>query len=117
MIEELIAYKDKECYIRHYEPPPRAIPLLHIMSFDNEHFYIGGFHPVESLGEETAVYIRHHLVNRLLAEYWNVLWANATPLKEGKRIYLDRLWQIAERIGVSHDEFDKMVRPMGENAD
>ncbi|MBI4759805.1 MAG: hypothetical protein ACOYYF_04400 [Chloroflexota bacterium] len=116
VIEKLIAYKDKEYYVRHYQPPPKAIPILHIMSFDNEHFYVGGFHPAESLGEETAVYIRHPLVNQLLSEYWNVLWGNAIPLKEGKMIYLDRLWQIAERIGVTRAEFDEMVKPLNKGA-
>jgi hypothetical protein len=112
IIKRLIIYKDKEFYIRHYDPPPKAIPIIHIMSFDNEHFYIGGFHPIESLGEETGIYIRHPVVNKLLADYWNVLWSNAIPLKEGKKIYLDRLWNIAKRLEVPRTEFDEMVKPL-----
>lgn len=112
VIEKLILYKDKEYYVRYYQAPPKAIPMLHMMSIDNEHFYIGGFHSAESLGEETSMYIRHPVVSKLLTEYWNILWGNAIPLKEGKKIYLDRLWQIAEHVGVLRIEFDEMIKPL-----
>lgn len=113
VVEYLCRFKDKEYYVRHYPTPPKAIPIIHVMSFDNEHWYIGGFHPVAPIaGEEIAAYIRHPAINRLLADYWNVLWANAIPLKEGKKIYVERLQQIAEHLGVTREEFKEMVAPL-----
>ena len=73
---------------------------------------MGGFHPVESLGEETAIYIRHPEVSRLLTEYWNILWTNAIPLKEGTRIHFERLEDIAQEVGISYDEYEKLIKPL-----
>jgi hypothetical protein len=112
VVRKLLIYEGQDYFIRHYDPPPRAIPVLHIMSFDDERFYLGGFYPTESPAEERVVYIRQPDIAQLLHDYWNILWLRATPLNEGKRINWAELKRIARRVGMTESDFDAMVRQL-----
>jgi len=109
VIHQLLTHEGQDYFIRHYDPPPRAIPVLHTMSFDDERFYLGGFYPAESPAEERVIYIRQSGIAQLLRDYWNVLWLRATPLNEGKRINWAELKRIALRVGMTESGFDAMV--------
>jgi len=43
VVRRLLAFRAHDFHVRHYAPPTQAIPILHIMSFDGEGFYLGGF--------------------------------------------------------------------------
>ncbi len=109
VLRKLLTYEGFEYFIRYYDAPPKAIPLLNMMSFDEEHFYLGGFYPAESPADELAVYIRHPEISQFLRDYWNVLWLRATPLNEGKRINWAELKRIASHLGLTESEYDLMV--------
>lgn len=106
-----------EYYLRHYDAPLQAIPILHIMSFDDEHFYIGGFYASDSSTTEKAVYIRDLSMTKMLQDYWDELWKRSKPLNEGKIIDWNELKLIASRIGISEDEFDTSVRQLRADAE
>src|SRR5690606_30098470 len=72
VIESLLTYEGKDYYVRHYNPPPTAIPIIHMMSFDDEQLYLGGFYPTEGSSEEHSIYIRHSKVAALLKDYWEI---------------------------------------------
>ena len=114
VLRKLLAYEGCEYFIRYYEAPPKAIPVLHIMSFDDEHFYLGGFYPAESPAEELVVYIYHPEMTQFLRDYWNMLWLRATPLNEGKRINWPELKRIAMHLGITEPEYESMVTTLKE---
>ncbi len=115
-IFRLLLYESHKFYLRHYEPPPNAIPMIHMLSFDDETFYLGGFYTATGEGAATAqrLQIREPNLNQLLKNYWNVLWSGAIPLNEGRVIDWAELKRIGLRIGLSADEFDRMVTKIKE---
>jgi hypothetical protein len=109
IIRQLLRFEGGEFYLRHYDAPPQAIPVFHVMSFDDEHIYLGGFYPSDPSTEEKAVYVRSKEMSELIKEYWQILWLRARPLNEGKVINWDELRRIGTRLGLSSNEFDEMV--------
>jgi hypothetical protein len=109
IVGKLLALEGREFLIRHYDPPPKAIPILSMMSFDDKRFYLGGFHTGEAPGIAQVVYVRDEKVAQLLREYWRVLWQEATPLNAGGQIDWTELKRIAKRIQMSEQEFEAMV--------
>jgi len=109
VLRKLLTYEGAEYFIRYYDAPPKAIPLLNMMSFDDHHFYLGGFYPSESPTEELAVYIRHPEIAQFFRDYWNVLWLSGIPLNEGKRINWAELKRIASHLGMTESEYNSMV--------
>ena len=109
MLRRLLTYEGFEYFIRYYDAPPKAIPLLNMMSFDDEHFYLGGFYPAEPTTEELVVYIRHPEIAQFFRDYWNILWLRAIPLNEGKRIDWAGLKRLALHLGMTESEYDSMV--------
>jgi len=109
VIFRLLLHEGFRYFIRHYEPPPKPIPVVHLMSFDDESFYLGGFHYKEAAGEEKVLYIREPRVAQLLNNYWTVLWDGATPLNERGIINWEELKRIGLRTGMTESEFEAMV--------
>ncbi|MCP4349803.1 MAG: hypothetical protein GY795_30345 [Desulfobacterales bacterium] len=106
----LLTYEGLEYFIRIYDAPPVAIPILHIMSFDNEHFYVGGFFPAESPTDEFVLYVKNqNEIKYLLCEYWNELWQRAKPLNENNEIDWKELKRIASNCGMDEAEYEKTV--------
>jgi hypothetical protein len=116
VVRRLLKHEGQDYFIRHYDPPPRAIPVLHMMSFDDERFYLGGFYPAESPTEERAIYIRQSEIAQLFRDYWNVLWLRAIPLNEGKRINWAELKRIALRVGMTEPDFNAMIARLKDEA-
>lgn len=117
VIRNLLRHEGSDYFIRYYDSPPKAIPLLNMMSFDDEHFYLGGYHTAESVAEEYVLFIRHPLVTQFLRSYWNVLWLSATPLNEGKRINWNELKQIAMKVGLKEDEYKTLLEESREEVE
>jgi hypothetical protein len=109
VIRRLLMFEGYDFYLRHYDAPPQAIPVMHLLSFDDEHFYIGGFYPSDPSTEERAVYIRSKEMGELLREYWQLLWLRAKPLNEGKIINWAELKRIGSKLGLNDDEFEGLV--------
>lgn len=112
VIRRLLVYEGQDYLIRHYYSSPKAIPVLHIMSFDGQGFNFGGFYSAATAGvsdQENYIYIRHPDINLFLREYWEVLWRGATPLNPGRQINWKELEQIALHINMSVAEFQEMV--------
>ena len=110
VIRKLLRFEGCEFYLRHYDAPPQAIPVLHMMSFDDEHIYLGGFYPSEPSTEEKVIYVRSKEMSELIKEYWQMLWLRAKPLNEGGVINWSELKRIGIRLGLSEKEFNEMVR-------
>jgi hypothetical protein len=110
VISSLLVFEGMNYYIRYYDALPQPIPVLNVMSIDNEVFYLGAFHvsdaPAETVGE---VVLRGPEISRLFEAYWNNLWYSATPLNEHKRINWDELRAIAHKVGMDEEEFDAVV--------
>lgn len=109
LVERLVKFEGCDYLVRHYDAPPQAVPTLHIMSFDNEHFYIGGFYPSDPSSSENVLYIHGEEVGNLLKEYWNVLWSKAKPLNEGKRINIKELERIGSRFDMDSSEVQDLI--------
>ena len=110
VVKNLLKFEGKNYYVRYYEAPPKAIPMLHVMAFDDEHFYVGGFYPPDSPpGEEKVVHVHGGVLAEMLREYLQVLWLKAVPLNEGGQINWDELARIAQRLGMSPEEFDDLI--------
>jgi len=109
VIQNLLKYEGIEYFIRIYDAPPKPIPVIHMMSFDNRHFYLGGFFPAESPTEEIVLYVQNDEIAKLLSEYWNELWRRAKPLNENKQINWDELKNIASKIGIDEVEFEQII--------
>jgi hypothetical protein len=116
IVTRLLKHEGQDCFIRHYEPPIRAIPILQLMSFDDRDFYLGGFHSDISPTEEQVLYCRHAEITRVLREYWNVLWMKALPLNKGDVIHWKELKRIALRIGMKEAEYEELIAELKSKA-
>lgn len=114
VLRKLLVYQELEYFIRYYYPPSEPIPVLHIMSFDDEHFYLGGFYPSESPAEELVIYIRHPEMARFFHDYWNILWLKAKPLNEGRRIDWAEVRRIASYFEIDDTEYESMITALKE---
>lgn len=112
VIRRLLLHEGHNYFIRYYETPPVAIPLINMMSFDDDAFYLGGFHTKETPGEEYVLNIREPNLAVTLNDYWTTLWSGAVPLNEGRIIDWKEIKVIASKIGVSNDDFDTMVEKL-----
>jgi len=108
-IYKLLLNEGSRYYIRHYEAPPTAIPVLNMMSFDDEKFYLGGFHTKGSPGESQVLYIREPHIAELLKDYWKTLWDGGIPLNEGGIIDWAELRRVGIKFGMTESEFDETV--------
>ena len=114
VIFRLLLHENYNYHIRHYEPSNKPMPMLSFLSFDNNIFYMGGFHMRGSPTEETALVIREPNLSKILGDYWNVFWDTAVSLNEGGAINWAELKQIGFRVGVNEQEFEKMVSKLKE---
>jgi hypothetical protein len=110
VISRLLIFEGMNYLFRYYDAPSRPMPILNMMSFDNEIFYLGSFY----IGDPAADTVRDAVIGGtgmrpLFEAYWNVLWHSATPLNEGKRINWDELKAIAHRVEMSEEEFNSIV--------
>lgn len=108
-IFKLLLHEGHRFIIRHYDPPPAAIQLLNVISFDDDTFYIGGFHTGASGIYPSQLCVKDSRFSELLKNYWYVHWEKAIPLNEGVNINWDELKRIGSRLGLSDDEFESMV--------
>lgn len=109
VIARLIIFDGLGYFIR-YVDAPKPIPILNIISIDNEWFYLGSFYGSGAPAEmATDVFIRSQQIAHILTNYWNYLWSRAIPLNEANRINWDELKRIAQRLGMTDAEFDSIV--------
>ena len=80
-----------------------------MMSFDDKTFVIGGFYSRDSARESHALCLRESGVEHLLKDYWSMLWEKAKPANEGGIINWAILRQLGLNLGMTEEEFDKMV--------
>ncbi len=111
-IYRLLLFEGHKFLIRHYDSPPKVIPVLNLMSFDDTAFYIRDFYPTESTEEKKNLYVREKNFSQIFKDYWNVLWNNATPLNQGGVINWVELQRISTRLGISENEFNEMVESL-----
>lgn len=116
IVFKLLLHEGSRFYIRHYEPPPTAIPIINLMSFDDEAFYLGGFYTKSEARETPVLFIREPHLTQILKNYWNSLWDAAIPLNEGGIINWTELKRIGEKVGMSKDEFEAMKKQMVDEA-
>jgi hypothetical protein len=110
VISRLLIFEGMDYLVRYYDSPSKPIPVLNMMSIDNEGFYLGSFYNSDAPSETVnSVFLRSSKLSRLFEAYWNNLWNSAKPLNEGKRIDWDELRAISHRVGMSEDEFDQTV--------
>ncbi len=110
VIARLLIHEGQEYFIRYYNPPPKPIPVLNLMSIDNDGFYLGGFYSSDAPNDIVGfVFIRDVQIGRFLEAYWNNLWFSAKPLNERKRINWEELKLIAQRLGMTDEEFASIV--------
>lgn len=118
IIFKLLLHEGHRFYIQHYDAPPKAFPLLNLMSFDNETYYVGGYNTESSPEESKVLKIKEPNTAELLRAYWTSLWQNAIPLNPGSVIDWDELKRISlERFNISPEEFDNLVSEIRKKAD
>lgn len=106
VIFKLLLHEGYKFIIRHYEPPPTPAPVLNIVSFDDEIFYLGGF---PSSGTKRRISVKHIHFADMLQYYWQAHWDRAIPLNEGGIINWEELRRIGLRFGVNQEKFNELV--------
>lgn len=110
LVYRLILYEGLDYLVRYYAEPPVAIPVLNMLSIDNEGVYLGGFYTSDPPRKKSyAVYIRSQDTSEFLKAYWDNLWQSAKPLNEGKQIDWEELKKIAHRYNMNEKQFDEYV--------
>jgi hypothetical protein len=102
----LLVYEGLDYRVRYFSTVDPSIPVLNLMSIDNEAFYLGGFYISDAPSDtSSAVLIKSSQMQRLFKSYWDNLWLSARPLNENGRIDWGELGTIANRIGMTDGEF------------
>ena len=111
VIKRLLEYEGMNYFIRHYDAPPTPIPVLNLLSIDNEIFYLGGYFLGDAPAEvEEFISISGSEINSFLESYWNNLWELGKPLNENKQINWDEITKIAKRVGMTKKELKALVK-------
>ncbi len=108
IVSRLIAFEGKRYSIRYYDAPPKAIPVLNILSVNDENFYLGGYSNSVQSGNSGLALIKGGDTSKLLMDYWSSLWENAKPLNE-YGIDWEGLKAVAKRLSVGDEEFQSLV--------
>jgi hypothetical protein len=109
-IMRLVIHEGTDYLLRYFSSQSKPIPVLNIMSFDNEIILLGGFYTSDAPAETAfMVSIKSQDVSKVIANYWETLWHTAKPLNEGGRIDWQELKSLATQIGVNELEFTEMV--------
>jgi hypothetical protein len=109
LIHRILLYEGLDYYVRHYEPPPSPMPVLHITSFDDETFYIGVGYPKGEPADNQVLLIRESKLSKIAKDYWRVLWDDARMINEGGYIDWEELKRIGTRLKMSDNDFDALV--------
>lgn len=110
VLSRLIIFDGMDYLVRYYDSSSKPIPVLNIMSIDNESFYLGSFYNSDAPTETSSdVFIKSQTMGRLFESYWNNLWNSAKPLNEARRIDWDELKVIANKVAMSDKEFNSIV--------
>jgi hypothetical protein len=110
VILRLLAHQGTDYLVRCYVSRSKPIPVLNMMSIDNEGFYLGAFYSGDAPSEtENLTFIQNPQFGNLLEAYWNNLWQSAKPLNEEGRIDWDELKTIAKLFETSEEEFNTLV--------
>lgn len=111
VVSRLIISEGLESYIRYYDAPPQSVPLLNIMSIDDNVFYLGGFAKNSNLPIDikARAFIKNSTLGELFRSYWSSLWHFATPLNDQKKVDWDKLKELADKLEVSETEFNAIV--------
>ena len=112
VIYRLLLHEGCNYYIRHYEALAKAIPMVNVLSFDDETFYLSADYPKEMARQLQFLRIREPKLADLFKSYWNNLWSQAIPLNEGGFIDWEELERIGLKMGMTKDEFESMVSKM-----
>ncbi len=106
---KLLLHEGHKFFIRYYESPPKVIPVLDMISFDDEKFYLGAYHTSASPGTTPRVSIREARFSEMLKSYWRIHWENAIPLNVGGVIDWNNLKEIGSKLGLSDEEFNTTI--------
>ena len=109
VIFKLLLHDGYRFYIRHYEPPPAAMPMLNILSRDDEAFIFGSYEIGVTPSESQRISIRDPKIKQFLKGYWNVLWEKSLPINDGGIINWGELKRVGLRFNIDENGFDKMV--------
>lgn len=110
VISRLLVYEGTDYSVRYFASPAKPIPVLNMMSVDNETFYLGAFYTGDAPAEtENLAYIKNPQIGSLLETYWNNLWHSAKPLTVEGRINWDELKAIANLFEMNEEEFNSIV--------
>jgi hypothetical protein len=110
VIFKLLLHEGYRYRIRHYEPPPKAIPIVNLMSFDDKEFYYGGFEIRETARPAQVLFTSDPNTAELFKDYYDTLWNEAISLNEGGVIDWVELKRIGLRLGMADDDFESMVK-------
>ncbi len=109
-IMRLIIHDGTDYLLRYFGSQSKPLPVLNVMSFDNESILLGGFYTSDAPAETVfMVSIKSSDVSKVIVNYWETLWHAAKPLNEGGRIDWQELKFLATQIGVSELEFTEMI--------
>lgn len=114
-IYRLLLFEGHKFLLRHYDAPPNFIPILNLVSFDDDKFYIHDFYPSESTIDKKTLVLSGNSSTEFLRDYWNILWNEATPLNQGGIINWEELRRVGMRVGLLPDEFDSLTTKLKEN--
>ena len=94
------------CYVGDAQHP---IPVMSMMSFDHEEFYLGSFYPGVPPGQETEIFVRSDASKTFFRDYWHELWNSAVALNKDGPIDWPKVEQVATQIGINEDALRDIV--------
>ena len=91
--------------IKFYQQPPRSIPTINLVSYDDQAFIIGSFHDKRELSNDCLYLQNKEPVRSFLQTYWDVLWHNDAAINLDP--WTARL--AADTLGIKGDEWKGML--------
>ncbi len=107
---------NKTYQVKHYEQSylrrnTLSLSTLNVCYFDDEDVFIGSLLPPGRYGRtDEMLHVKDKYFSIWLLDYWNNLWSGseAISLKEGITINHTELKMIAERFGISNQDYDQI---------
>lgn len=106
MIRRLLRFHKHHYYIGYFIGAPDVIPVLNVMIFDEQHFFIGGYYGPSVRGEDSNLYTNDEAIGQTLRQYFNYLWGSARLLNEKRTINWDEVRHCGLKMGYSLEELN-----------
>lgn len=109
VLRKLFRFSKYRYYLGYFVGAPEVAPVLNLMNFDDEHFFMGGYYGPTVRGQDRNVHIQHDLIGQTFRQYYDYLWSKARIFNDNRIINWSEVRDCGLKLGYSLDELNATI--------